>query len=114
MGEQDEIDRLRDRMHMLVNSVHETMVRVEVTATRQEGTVGQLDRIEASLRDLATEKRTQNGRIDLSENRLTVLETRADEARNTGSRWGAGAGSLAGFLGGLLGGLVKNVGGGAP
>lgn len=112
MDEQQEILSLRQRMHDLADKLAAATTRTEVTATKLEGAAAQLDRIEDALKDLVSEKRAQNGRIGKTEDRLTVLETRADDARHSGSKWGAGAGSLAGFLGGLLGGFVKGAIGG--
>lgn len=47
--------------------------------------------------------RILNGRMGKSENRLTALETRADEAKNEVAKWGAGAGAAAAaFVAGLI------------
>lgn len=34
-----------------------------------------------------------NGRVGKTEHRLTVVETRADEAKNSAAKWGAGVGA---------------------
>lgn len=81
MANADEIDRIRDRMHDLADTLGAVVTRVEVSATKLEAASSKIDRIET---DLAETKSI-----------VLVMQTRASDASKSGAKWG-------GVVGGAL------------
>lgn len=92
MSEADEIERLRQHWHDLNEAVGATGVTVAVMQERQATQGKQLDRIEAAVTKMAEKRDEDSGR-------LTVLETRADEAKQQGAKYGAIVGGIIAFAG---------------
>lgn len=92
MTDADEIERLRQHWHSLNEVVGATSVTVAVMQERQTTQGRQLDRIESAVLKMADKRDDDSGRI-------TVLETRADEARQQGAKYGAIVGGIIAFAG---------------
>lgn len=91
----DDVDKLRDRLHDLADKLGAAVTRTEVTAAKLEGVTTQLGRIEDTANRIAK-------KVDDNTDRITVLETRADEARTAGTKWGAAGGFVGGFIPGVI------------
>lgn len=68
-----------------------------------------LEYIRAKQDEIVSRLDVQNGRLGKMENRATALETRADESRISGAKWGAGLGAL---IAAMIAGLAQAFGGG--
>ena len=81
----DEVDRLRERMHDLADTLGAVVTRVEVSATKLEAAGARIERMDATLAE--------------TKDAVLVLQTRADDASRSGAKWG-------GIVGGALAGAT--------
>ena len=98
----DDHEITRQRVHDLADTMQAFMVKTAVIEERQVAVASQLDRIESAVTRIADKA---DGHTD----RLTVLETRADENRRAGAKYGAAWGA---FVAAVIGGISAMFGGG--
>lgn len=68
-----------------------------------------LEYIKAGIDELKEGQLVQNGQLGRHETAIAILKDRADEARNSGAKWGAGVGA---GMSALVAGLWQVFGGG--